>query len=105
MDIGQAQRHKGNHRITFHCQQPNKERKISLEGPKKNDAPFYSPSFIFVPFHDPTVSSAVKSQLSSCEKTKIPIALHKQIENRYWVYIIFWQHDISSFSGAHHILD
>jgi len=70
MDIGQAQRHKGNHRITFHCQQPNKERKISLEGPKKNDAPIYGPEIVKLPsialvlFSFPSMTLLLVLQLS-----------------------------------------
>jgi len=55
----------------------NKSR--SLLWPWKTETSLFDHMFIFLPFHGPAVTSAVKSQLSGCEKTIVPLAPKQQI--------------------------
>ena len=58
----------------------------------KTETPFFGSVFTFLLFHRPTIISPVKSQLSGCEKTKIPLAQTTGIqisEDRYWICIMF----------------
>ena len=47
--------------------------------PWKTETSLSDSVFVFLPFHGPAVTSAIKSQLSGCEKTKISLAQTKRL--------------------------
>ena len=64
--------------------------------PWKVQTPFFSPIFILHPLYGPAVRSLVKSQLSGCEKTKIPLTpseatapLPRRCDLHYYVNLLY----------------